>query len=142
MYSADLKNWFYAVSGKWKSDDHTIEFVPLLPSSCILQPSIQISSSGLAATTWPDYFGTFYIVPGKFSVGRPVWRNRKGNELKIKQGRTYFAVYDDLKTTAVRSGSGPTCPIDTKAGKNAQLGHGWQFKVKGEWVEDGKIVAN
>ena len=62
--------WFYVGDdGYWQNNDPTLHFLPLTPFSCILQPSIQITSTGPALTRRPDYLGTFLIVPGVFSAG-------------------------------------------------------------------------
>ena len=148
MYTTDLKNkgtdWKYWDGKKFQNDDSTIQFLPLTSSSCILQPSILLTSTGPTATTRPDYLGTFHIVQGQFSAGRPVWRNSKGKVLKIRNGKTRFGVYDDLTSTGVNilSASGPTCPTDAKAANSARYDyHAWRFWDGANYVEDQKITA-
>ena len=145
IYTSDLdsSDWYYYGNGKWQNDDSTIQFLPLSSSSCILQPSILLTSTGPTATTRPDYLGTFHIVQGQFSAGRPVWRNSKGKVLKIENGQTSFGVYDDLTSTnlEVRSSSGPTCPTDAKAANSERDDeHAWLFWDGTNMVEDDKMT--
>ena len=146
MYTTDLKNqgtdWKYWDGKKWQNDDPTIQFLPLTSSSCILQPSILLTSTGSTATTWPDYLGTFHIVQGQFSAGRPVWRNSKGRVLKIMNGKTTFGVTFDMTANSleVRSASGPTCPTDAKAANSARFDQdAWQFWDGAKMIDDNKI---
>ena len=154
LKTSNLKNkgsdWYYYDRSEFHNNDTTIQFVPLSESSCILQTSILLSSTGPTSSIVPDYLGTFTIVEGQFSAGRPVWRNSKGKVLKIISGKTKkeksertFGVYDSLTSTSasVRSGSAPTCPTHAKAGYNARTGHGWQFWDGKDWVEDNNIFA-
>ena len=123
----DLKsigtNWFYAVNAnnEWVNDDNTIKFNPLFSDSCILSSRLHISSSGPAATAVPEYLGVFYRLPNKFSAGRPVWRNKHGKVLMIEPGYANFIVKDYLTSiyAVIRSGSGPKCPTDKKAGNSS-----------------------
>ena len=146
MYTSDLNNgrdWSYSNGGSWKTDDKTIKFVPLSTNSCILQKSIVLASTGPTSSIRPDYLGTFNMVQGEFSAGRPVWRNSKGKVLKIRPGKSTFSVYQDMTSSnrLVRSGSGPTCPTDSKARYSARFRLGWQFYDGRKWVDDNKISA-
>ena len=147
MYTSDLNNgrdWSYSNGGSWKTDDKTIKFVPLSTNSCILQKSIVLASTGPTSSIRPDYLGTFNMVQGEFSAGRPVWRNSKGKVLKIRNGKTVFVVYDDLTSTkgGILSSSGPTCPTDAKAANSARYDyHAWRFWDGANKVEDQKITA-
>ena len=153
MYTSDLNSnhwYFWTPFGTWKNDsrditDPTIQFLPLTSSSCIIQPSIHLTSTGPTATNRPHYLGTFHIVQGLFSAGRPVWRNSKGKVLIIRNGWSsrYVVMNDDLTldSDAVRSASGPTCPTDAKAASSAWFQDNWQFNdwIDSKWVEDDKI---
>ena len=104
FYTTDLfskpDKWFYWGGGAWHNDDPTLQFLPLTPTSCILQPSILITSTGPANSTLADYLGSFSIVQGVFSAGRPVWMNSKGKVLKIRPGNTSFGVYNGIESTS------------------------------------------
>jgi len=147
FYTTDLFSktgeWYYW-DGAYQKDDQTLQFLPLSPTSCIIQPSILITSTGPANSIWPDYLGSFTLVPGVFSAGRPVWRNTKGKVLMIRPGITHFGVYDGIESTGgsyVRSLSGPTCPTDIKAGHNDRKGrNAWWYYDGGKWVEDAILV--
>jgi len=148
LYTTDLFSktgeWYYARDGGWKKDDPTLQFLPLSPTSCILQPSILITSTGRANSIQPDYLGSFTLVPGVFSAGRPVWRNTKGKVLKINPGQDNFGVYDGIESSnrEVRSASGPTCPTDTKAGHSDRYGENvWRYYDGGRHVEDATILV-
>jgi hypothetical protein len=147
LYSYDLFSkpgeWVSSDGGEWQKDP-TLHFLPLPPSSCILQPSIQITSTGPALTRQPDYLGTFLIVPGVFSAGRPVWRNSKGKVLKIRPGKTVFGVYNGIEETnlEIKSASGPACPTETKAGHSDSLDvHAWRFWNGENMIEDNTITV-
>jgi hypothetical protein len=147
LYSNDLFNkpgeWNY-YDGGWQNNDPTLHFLPLTPSSCILQPSIHITSTGPALTRQPDYLGTFWIVQDVFSAGRPVWRNSKGKVLKIRPGKVSFGVYDGIEETGayILSASGPTCPTDTKAGHSDRDDvHAWRFWDGKNYAEDNTITV-
>ena len=149
FYTTDLfskpDKWYYiGDGGAWQNDDPTLQFLPLTPTSCILQPSILITSTGPTNSTQSDYLGSFSIVQGVFSAGRPVWMNSKGKVLKIRPGNTSFGVYNGIESTSayVSSGSGPTCPTDTKAGHSNRFGRNtWRFWDGVKWVEDDTIVV-
>jgi hypothetical protein len=135
---------YYWGRGAWQNDDPTLQFLPLTPTSCILQPYILITSTGPANSTKPDYLGSFSIVQGVFSAGRPVWMNSKGKVMMIRPGKTTFGVYSSIESTGagVQSGSGPTCPTDTKSGHNDRFGrNAWRFWDGGKFVEDDTIVV-
>ena len=153
QYVANLKArnltgepWYFAKSKTWTKDDHgLIQFLPLNSNSCLMFKTIFLHSDGPAKSARPDYFGRFDRTP-KFSAGRPVYRNKQGKFLMMKNEFTTFSVWDEAEsrlsagkgdegTRGVRSVSGPTCVTD--------LEDGWQFQNKaGEWVEDGSITVN
>ena len=134
LQTSHLKNngsdWYYYDDEKWQNDDPTIQFTPMTTSSCLLQPSITLTSTDLTATTRRNYLGTFNIVQGEYSAGRPVWRNKRGRLLKMRRGYSSFGVYSGIMHTVeeVSSASGPTCPTDAKAGHSDKLDiHHWHF---------------
>ena len=140
-------DWSYGKDKEWANDDPTLQFVPItsVAAACIKCTSIHLKSAGPAMESKPDYLGVFDVVPGKYSAGRPVYKNNAGRYLMVKNEFTTFSVWDDAEkriragkgdegTRGIRSDSAPTCVSDL-------MGHGWQFAEGEEWVEDDTISA-
>jgi len=154
QYTASLKTknlsgeiWSFGKEKMWTEDD-SIQFLPLNTSSCLMCKAVILSSMGSAIQTRPDYFGTFEKT-SSFSAGRPVYKNKKGKFLMMKNEYTSFSVWDDMErrvtagkgqdegTRGLRSGSGPTCVTDVDGSIPGRQTEGWQYRTKsGEWVLD------
>ena len=132
FYNADEENW---------EPDPTIIFEPFKTPSCILQTSINISSSGPAAFEVPNYLGMFHHYKNRYSAGRPIWRNKYGKFLMIKQDKFQFGVYYSLTTDlgTIASGSAPTCPTEEKARYGKDGWKGWKYWNGEKFVEDETI---
>jgi hypothetical protein len=91
------------------------------------------------------------MVPGKYSAGRPVYRNDAGRFLMVKNEFTSFSVWDDADKRLhagkgdegerfIQSGSAPTCVTDLE-NEVGREGHGWQIRNGEGWIEDDTIRA-
>ena len=140
-------DWSYAKDKEWVNDDPTLQFVQITSAAaaCITCTTVQLTSTGPAMQSKPDYLGVFTAVPGLYSAGRPVYKNHAGRFLMVKNEYTTFAVWDDVERRvragkgeeggrSIRSVSAPTCVGETMTG-------GWQFREEEEWVQDETISA-
>ena len=137
--------WYYIGNGGFQDNDPTIKLVPWTASTCILTPTILLTSSGSARISHPDYLGKFNIVDGAFEAGRPIWKNTKGKILKLENGLVSFSIHDDLssKVPKVRSASAPLCPTDPQVSYSSRFNRrGWRFWDNGKWVVDNTIVVS
>jgi len=149
QYAASIKTknltgttWSFSKDEVWTEDD-SIQFLPVSSNSCLLCKKFILSSAGPAMQARPEYFGSFER-EASFSAGRPVYRNKVGKFLMMKNEYTTFSVWDDAKrgvsagrgdegTRGLRSSSGPTCVTGAE---------GWQYlTVSGGWEEDTTITA-
>ena len=128
----------------------TFKFVSIShpAAGCLLCSSIILISTKEQKS---DNFGVFSAVPGKYSAGRPVYRNDAGRFLMVKNELTSFSVWDnadkrlhagkgDEGERFIRSGSAPTCVTDLES-EVGRDGHGWQIRNGDSWVEDDTIRA-
>jgi hypothetical protein len=114
-------DWSYgkAVSGRMTTQPCNLFQSPtqLLAASC---SSIIIISTNEEKS---DNYGVFRAVMGKYSAGRPVYRNDAGQFLMVKNEFTSFSVWDDADKRLhagkgdegeriIHSGSAPTCVTD------------------------------
>ena len=142
--------WLFGKGEDWQ-EDPTIQFAPLDPASCLHCPSVILASKGPAGKAKPEYFGTFPWT-GSYSAGRPVYANKDGKFLMMKNEYTTYAVWDDNERRVsagkpkagsnsfgdalrgVRSSEGPTCV--TELGSVAR----WQYQdSEGVWSKDDNI---
>merc|ERR1712129_293307 len=164
IYSASIKTediqgvgevWSYGKDKEWVNDDTTLQFVPISSplAACILCSEIILT--GHAKKHKPENLGVFSVIPGKFSAGRPVYQNKAGRYLMVKNEVTSFGVWDDVDKRLragkgdegerfLRSGSAPTCVTDLE-GVVGRGEHGWQIRhtevSSEEWVADDTVRA-
>jgi hypothetical protein len=122
-----------------------LKLVPWTASTCILKPTILLTSSGSARITHPDYLVKFNIVDGAFSAGRPVWKNTKGKILKLENGLVSFSIHDDQASNVpkVRSASATPCPNEPQVSYSSRFNRrGWRFSKNGKWDVDNTIVVS
>jgi len=156
--TTDIKSegqaWSYGRDGDWVSDDSTLQFVSVSSPavSCLSCKSIVLTSTGPAKLSKPGYLGVFDIVPGKYSAGRPVYKNYHGHFLMVKNEFTTYGVWDDAElrlragkgdagVRGVRSGAAPTCVTDINEKPAGKLGYKWQFIEGEDWQEDDAVIA-
>eukprot|EP00092_Neocalanus_flemingeri_P012643 GFUD01013626.1.p1 GENE.GFUD01013626.1~~GFUD01013626.1.p1 ORF type:complete len:253 (-),score=63.93 GFUD01013626.1:6-764(-) len=141
--------WNFAKADGW-TKDASIQFTNLTSSSCLHCSTILLTSTGPAKEAKLKYLGIFRMIPFSFSAGRPVYKNKEGKFLMMKNEYTTFSVWDDVErrvssgkgdgdegARGLRSMSGPTCVT------NLGEGHEWQYSDgKGGWVDDELVLVS
>merc|ERR1719445_1784740 len=150
--TSDIKGvgavWSYGKNKTWVNDDPTLQFIPVSSNkvSCLRCNSVQLKSKD------PSNSGVFRVMPGRYSAGRPVYKNKAGWFLMVKNEYSSYGVWDnpdkrlhagkgDEGERFVRSGSAPTCV--TQLGRHVgRAGHGWQVKTRGgDWDDHTATTA-